>query len=97
MQPRTTITVDSRGGIVIPAHIRKQLGIDPRTLLIGDVRDGALVLRPAVALPIESYSKERIAQFILNNAIDADDYRRAVEQVRSMGLDPERIDHDRPE
>jgi hypothetical protein len=28
--------------------------------------------------------------------VDADDYRAAVDAVRAMGLDPERIPHHRP-
>jgi hypothetical protein len=33
---------------------------------------------------------------LLSNAIDAEDYRRAQEEVRRMGLDPAKIEHERP-
>jgi hypothetical protein len=45
---------------------------------------------------IETYSEERIAEFLLTNAVDAEEYERAKEEVRSMGLDPETIVHRRP-
>lgn len=44
---------------------------------------------PAAVLPLETYSRERKAEFLLTNATDEDDYRRAVEAVRAMGLDLE--------
>lgn len=42
------------------------------------------------------YSARRKAEFLLNNAVDAADYRRAVRAVRKLGLDPEEIPHRRP-
>jgi hypothetical protein len=45
---------------------------------------------------IEIYTPERKAEFLLNNAIDDDDYAAARRAVYSMGLDPDAIDHDRP-
>jgi hypothetical protein len=52
--------------------------------------------RPAPVPPIEVYTSERKAQFLLSNAIDADDYAGAVAEVRRMGLDPEAIPHYKP-
>jgi len=48
------------------------------------------------ALPMEMYSPERKAAFLLENAIDPVDYERARDEVRRMGLDPDRIPHSRP-
>ena len=59
------------------------------------VADGILI-RPAVVLPVEVYTLERKAQFLLSNSVDADDYARATREVRSMGLDPETIPHYKP-
>lgn len=44
----------------------------------------------------EQYTDERIAEFLLTNTTDAQDYRRACKLVRKMGLDPAKIDHDKP-
>jgi hypothetical protein len=42
------------------------------------------------------YSDERTAEFLLSNAVDADDYARAREDVRAMGLDPDAVAHRKP-
>ena len=47
-------------------------------------------------MPVEVYSARRKAEFLLNNAVDAADYKRAVRAVRKLGLDPETIPHRRP-
>lgn len=48
-------------------------------------------------MPIEIYTNERIAEFLLNNAVGQEDYARAREEVRKLGLDPDKIPHDKPE
>ena len=48
-------------------------------------------------LDIEIYTPERIAEFLLSNAVDVADYDAAADEVRAMGLDPNTIPHDRPE
>ena len=45
---------------------------------------------------VEVYSDKRIAEFLLNNSVDAEDYGRAIKLVRKMGLDPAKIDHWKP-
>ena len=66
------------------------------SLVIAEERGDGILIRPAVALPVEHYSPERVAEFLLTNAVDAADYRRAVARVRGMGLDPDSIPHVRP-
>lgn len=94
---RVTGNLDSKGAVVIPAKIRRQLGISSGSLVLIEAVDGAVVLRPAVAVPVERYSAERKAEFMLNNAADAAEYREALRAVRDLGLDPDRIPHDKPE
>jgi len=50
-----------------------------------------------VTLPVEIYTPERKAAFILNNTITPEEYALAVKKVRNMGLDPEKIPHKKPE
>jgi hypothetical protein len=45
---------------------------------------------------VERYTPERKAEFLLSNAIDDDDYRKARKEVRKLGLDPDSIPHRRP-
>jgi AbrB family looped-hinge helix DNA binding protein len=43
-RPTSSVRVGPQGRIVIPAHIRKALGIRPGEILIARVEDGRLVL-----------------------------------------------------
>jgi bifunctional DNA-binding transcriptional regulator/antitoxin component of YhaV-PrlF toxin-antitoxin module len=81
---------------VIPAALRRRYGIEEGTFVIAEPCKGGVLIRPAVVLPVEVYTPERKAQFLLSNAIDAADYADAVAEVRRMGLDPETIPHYKP-
>ena len=47
---------------------------------------------PATPEP-EIYTPERKAEFLLNNALDAEEYCWAVEEVCRLGVDPTRLQH----
>jgi bifunctional DNA-binding transcriptional regulator/antitoxin component of YhaV-PrlF toxin-antitoxin module len=81
---------------VIPAALRRRYGIEEGSLIIAEPREGGVLIRPAVVLPVEVYTPERKAQFLLSNAVDAADYAAAVTAVRAMGLDPGTIPHFKP-
>jgi AbrB family looped-hinge helix DNA binding protein len=88
--------VGKRGTVVIPAALRRRYGIEEGSLIIAEPREGGVLIRPAVVLPVEVYTPERKAQFLLSNAVDAADYAAAVTAVRAMGLDPGTIPHFKP-
>jgi AbrB family looped-hinge helix DNA binding protein len=88
--------VGKRGSVVIPASLRRRFGIEEGSLVIAEATDEGVLIRPAVAVPIEGYAPERRAEFILSNAIDRRDYERALEEVRELGLDPQTVPHHRP-
>ena len=88
--------VGKRGTVVIPAKMRRRLGIREGDLVIMEERREGLLLRRAVALPVEIYTPERKAEFLLMNAMDRKDYERARQEVRKLGLDPDRIKHTKP-
>jgi AbrB family looped-hinge helix DNA binding protein len=92
-----TSKVGKRGAVVIPARLRKRFGIEEGALVIAEEREDGILFRPAVALPVEIYTPERVAEFLLSNAVDEADYARAVVRVKEMGLDPETIPHFKPE
>ena len=64
--------------------------------MIAEDREEGILIRPAVAVPLESYSQERKAEFLLSNAVDVEDYARAEEEVRKLGFDPAAIAHRKP-
>jgi len=92
-----TAKIGKRGTIVIPANIRQNYGLEEGSQVIVEVRSEGLLLRPVVTLPVELYSPERKAQFLLNNAITQADYDQAVKEVRKLGLDPDEIPHEKPD
>jgi AbrB family looped-hinge helix DNA binding protein len=92
----STSRVGKRGTVVIPAALRRRFGIEEGSLVIAEDREEGILIRPAVAVPLESYSQERKAEFLLSNAVDVEDYARAEEEVRKMGLDPTAIAHHKP-
>lgn len=88
-----TSRVGKRGTIVIPAAIRRRLKIEEGTVVMVEEREDGVLIRPAAVIPIEMYTPERRAEFLLSNAIDPEDYARTREEVRRMGLDPDAIPH----
>lgn len=88
--------IGKRGTLVIPARLRRIFGLTEGSVVIAEETSEGILIRPAVTLPIETYSRERKAEFLLSNAVDEADYARAVEQVEKMGLDPQAIRHHRP-
>ena len=93
---KETSRVGKRGSIVVPARMRRKFGIDEGSLVIAEERDDGILIRPAVAVPVEIYTPTRIAEFLLSNAVNAKDYRAALQAVRKLGIDPRTIAHERP-
>lgn len=91
------VKVGKRGAIVVPAKLRKRYGIEEGTLVTAEPRDDGVLIRPAVVVPVERYTPERRAEFLLSNATTPKDYQRARREVQKLGLDPETIPHRRPE
>ena len=89
--------IGKRGTLVIPAKLRRLLGLVEGAEVIVEQTSEGILVRPALTVPFEIYAPERRAEFLLSNAVDVDDYRQAVALVREMGLDPATIAHHRPE
>ena len=88
--------VGKRGAVVIPARIRRQFGIAEGTTVLVDAGADGVVIRPAVTVPLEVYSPQRRAQFLLESWLEPEDYPKLREQVREMGIDPDTVPHTRP-
>lgn len=85
-----------RGTVVLPARLRRRFGMEEGELVLVEERPEGVLLRPAHVYPVEMYPPPRVAELLLNNATDARDYARACDEVRTLGLDPETIPHERP-
>ncbi|MEW5801836.1 MAG: AbrB/MazE/SpoVT family DNA-binding domain-containing protein [bacterium] len=89
--------VGKRGTIVIPARLRRRFGIEEGSLVIIEEKEEGVLIRRAAAIPLEVYTPERRAEFLLSNAVNAQDYAQAREEVRKLGLDPDTIPHHKPQ
>jgi antitoxin PrlF len=60
---KTTLTINSRGVVTLPAKLREALGLQADDQLIAETTPEGLLLRPAVTLPIETYTLAREREF----------------------------------
>ncbi|HEY6348692.1 MAG TPA: AbrB/MazE/SpoVT family DNA-binding domain-containing protein [Candidatus Angelobacter sp.] len=88
--------VGKRGAIIVPARLRKRFGIEEGTMVTTEEREDGILIRPAVIIPVERYTPERKAEFLLSTATTHKDYHKARKEVRKLGLDPDAIPHRRP-
>ncbi len=92
-----TVQLGAAGEIPIPAEMRTALGVGSGSLVKIDRVGNVLLVLPIGQEDLsECYTPERKAEFLLNSAIDDEDYAGAREAVQAMGLDPDLIPHDRP-
>jgi len=88
--------VGKRGTVVIPARLRKRFGIEEGSYVVTEERDEGILIRPAVVTPVRIYTKKEVAEYLLSNSVDATDYTENREEVRKLGLNPDKIDHIKP-
>ena len=87
-----TIKMGKRGTVVIPVKLRKQFGLEDGSLLVTEVKDGEISLRPALAYTGEIWTPERRAYFMLINSMTKEEWDRNLPNVLEMGVDPAKIE-----
>ena len=60
---KARLVVTSRGVVTLPAKLRQALGIRADDQLIAETTPEGLLLRPAITLPVEIYTDQRIREF----------------------------------
>ena len=60
---QATLTINSRGVITLPVKLRQSMGLKTDDQLIAETTPQGLLLRPAVTLPLEIYTSDRIEEF----------------------------------
>jgi AbrB family looped-hinge helix DNA binding protein len=88
-----TMKIGKKGVFVLPASLRKRFGLKDGSMVVAEENEYGILLRPAMVLPTELYTPERVAEFLLSNAADEKEYDAAQTEVKSMGIDPDSIDH----
>src|ERR1700744_1673460 len=87
-----TAKLGKRGTLVIPAKLRQRFALQEGDLLVTEEREDGILLRPAVAVPVETSTPQRKAEFALNNSLTKEDYDEACRYIRAeLGLDPAKI------
>ena len=88
--------VGKRGAIIVPAKLRRRYGIEEGSFVTAEARGDGILIRPAVIVPVERYTCERQAEFLLSTATSRKDYQRAQKEVKKLGLEADVIPHRRP-
>ncbi len=89
------VVMGKRGAVVIPPEALKRFNLQEGSAVFLEEREDGILLRPAVAGPVEVeiYTPERLAELFLNNVMDKEGYLEARKDVERMGIDPDSIDH----
>jgi AbrB family looped-hinge helix DNA binding protein len=66
---KAIVTVNSRGMVTLPAKLRRAAGIKADDRMIVETTPDGLLLRLAVILPIETYTKARLKEFAKTEAV----------------------------
>lgn len=74
---RTTTQLGGRGQVTLPADVRKAMGLKPGDTLVVIVEAGRVVLEPAVVVPVELYSDERVEEFARAAEMSAEEIAEA--------------------
>jgi len=81
------VSMNSEGRLTVPAAVRRHLGLDGETQFQYEVREGALVLRPASVVPREDAWAYTPAHRERLRAALADSREGRVRQLREDELD----------
>jgi bifunctional DNA-binding transcriptional regulator/antitoxin component of YhaV-PrlF toxin-antitoxin module len=60
---RATLNINSRGEVTLPANLLQAMGLKADDQLIAETTPQGLLLRPAITLPLELYTGERVQGF----------------------------------
>jgi len=60
---KSTLTVNGRGDITLPAKMRRAMGLKADDTLIAEITPEGILLRPAMTVPIEIYTPKRLREF----------------------------------
>jgi AbrB family looped-hinge helix DNA binding protein len=91
MQMQYTVHVDSKGYVLIPAELRKAMGIEPKSLMFLSQEGSEIRLVPGEVVPkrrIRTIPREELAQALIDAAVTPEGIEDAREGIRELGLAP---------
>lgn len=89
----TTVKMGKRGNVVLPAKLRKQLGLEEGTLLIVEAKEGEIRLRPAILVERSGSQEDRdYAIYTLLNSRTREEWDANFAATLEVGVDRATID-----
>jgi AbrB family looped-hinge helix DNA binding protein len=93
MMTPTTVKMGKRGNVVLPAKLRKQLGLEDGTLLMVEARDGEIRLRPAILVERSGSQEDRdYAIYTLLNSRTREEWDANFAATLELGVERAAID-----
>ena len=96
MGEKYKIKVGEGGMVKLPEEVRRLFSVREGKEFTVEMTVEGILIQPVWDERMEVYTDERIAEFLLTNAIDAEDYELARVEVVKMGLHPDQIEHVKP-
>ena len=79
------LVVSTRGQITLPVALRKRLGIIPGGVVVLEVRDNEVVLKPGAVVEIELYTDEQIAEWDADDTLSDQERAQIVASAANAG------------
>ena len=96
MAEKYRVKLGKDGMLKFPKELRRLYGLREGKEVTVETSVEGIMINPVWEERMEVYTDERIAEFLLNNAIDEEDYELARVEVVKMGLHPDQIEHVKP-
>ncbi len=96
MAEKHKVKLGKDGMLKFPKELRRLYGLREGKEVTVETSVEGIVINPVWDERMEVYTPERIAEFLLSNAVDAEDYELARVEVVKMGLHPDQIEHVKP-
>ena len=97
MGEKYKIKAGKGGTVKLPEEVRRLFGVREGREFIVDITVDGILITPVWDERMEVYTDERIAEFLLNNAIGEDEYWDMRKEVVKLGFDPDKILHMKPD
>ena len=84
-----TVIIGERGQLTIPKELRKKYGINPKTPVVIEDRNGEIVIKPAVIVPVEKlkslikeYDEEFVKEIVTSFRISPEEEKKIMKKWR---------------
>ena len=97
MAEKHKVKLGKDGALKFPKELCRLYGLREGKEVTIETSVEGIVVNPIYDERMEVFTDERIAEFLLNNAIGEDEYWIMRKEVVKLGLDPDTILHQKPD